>query len=122
MQTSCMDAMRHKVECGGRLKAAFEALDLTQKEVAEEFGITSPQINHWVSGRHYPPPLFLAWLGGRHGITADWIYREHLVGLPKSLADSLAAAKRASLLALPAPAPPARGKRNKSSKPSPRDR
>lgn len=89
-----MEATAYKIEVGGRLRTAFEALGLRQADVAREFQVDKTKLNHWLQGMHYPDPLFVKRFCARYRVTADYIYLGEVSAVPKSLADSLLLAEQ----------------------------
>lgn len=84
--------VEHREQVGQRLQLAIEALHLQPIEVARFLGITTSKLGNWLAGRNYPDEFLLARFCDRYGVTADWIYRGRLYGLPGELADGLAKA------------------------------
>lgn len=74
----------------------MEALGLQPAEVARFLGITTSKLGNWLAGRNYPDEYLVAQFCDRYGVTADWIYRGRVYGLPVELADGLAKASAAS--------------------------
>ena len=80
---------QHKAEVGRRLRAAIEALGLTQTEVAHVLGVTPSKLGNWLRGDNYPAAWPMKLFCDRYGISADWIYRGIVAGMAKDLADKL---------------------------------
>lgn len=102
MHHSCMDATMHKIEVGGRLRLAIEALGKSQAEVARAMGVSPTKLNNWLRGDNYPSNLVIVALCDRYNITADWLLRGAVSGMASPLADALWGAASASRQALTA--------------------
>lgn len=88
--------IEHREQVGHRLAVTIEALHLEKIEVARFLGISTSKLGNWLAGRNYPDEYLLSRFCDRYGVTADWLYRGRLYGLPAELADSLAKASPAS--------------------------
>jgi putative transcriptional regulator len=44
---------------GNLIRAIREELDLTQEQLASEFGVTFPTVNRWENGHNQPSPMAL---------------------------------------------------------------
>jgi transcriptional regulator with XRE-family HTH domain len=72
-------------EVGNRIKAAREALGLSQKDIYDALGVGASTWHNWESGKRAPDPFVMANLQILHGITLDWIYVGDSKGLPESI-------------------------------------
>jgi transcriptional regulator with XRE-family HTH domain len=79
----------HKLEVGRRLRAAIEALGLTQAGVASTLNTAPSKLGNWLRGDNYPAAWFVKRFCDRYGITTDWIYRGIVSGIDSDLADKL---------------------------------
>jgi transcriptional regulator with XRE-family HTH domain len=92
----------HKARVGQRLRAAIEALNLTQTEVARCLATTPSKLGNWLRGDNYPSAWFVTQFCDRYGITTDWIYRGIVSGVDAGLADALWKSERVSSQRRPA--------------------
>lgn len=76
---------------GVRLKAARDALGLTQEDMARHMGVVVTTLSAWESGRNQIDIVKLAMSATRWGFTTDWVARGDLSGLRKDLADKVEA-------------------------------
>jgi transcriptional regulator with XRE-family HTH domain len=100
--------LAHREEVAARLAITFDALNLKPAQVAKFLEITTSKLGNWLAARNYPDEFLVVRLCDRYGVTADWIYRGNLYGLPSELADDLAVAwaeKKAALAAKARQAP-----------------
>ncbi len=81
--------MLHREQVGRRLRAAIEALGLSQATVAKAFHVSASKLGNWIRGDNYPSEWFLKQFCDRHGITTDWFYRGIVSGIDSALADTL---------------------------------
>ncbi|MGD0107771.1 MAG: helix-turn-helix transcriptional regulator [Rhodopila sp.] len=65
----------HKAQVGRRLRAAIEALGISQAEVAKVLGASSSKPGNWLRGDNYPSEWFVKQFCDRYGITTGWLYR-----------------------------------------------
>ncbi|KAF0111669.1 MAG: putative DNA binding helix-turn helix protein [Rhodospirillaceae bacterium] len=84
-----------RVEIGGRLTAAREALGLSQVAICREIDVSPSRWNQWEMGGKLPDPLVMAEFSRRYGITMDWIYAGNASGLPHSLVGKVLASSSA---------------------------
>ncbi len=73
-------------DCGRRLIATREVLNLKQVEMATRTKITPAALNHYETGKR---PIDIAYaidLCDRFKLTLDWLYRGDTSNLPKTLA------------------------------------
>ena len=75
----------HKAQVGRRLRAAIEALGITQTEVGRALGVAPSKLGNWLRGDNYPTPWFVKRFCDRYGMTTEWIYRGIVTGLPSEL-------------------------------------
>jgi transcriptional regulator with XRE-family HTH domain len=79
----------HKIQVGRRLRAAIEALGLSQTDVANLLDTAPSKLGNWLRGDNYPSEWFIKRFCDRYGVTTDWIYRGIVTGMPSLLADRL---------------------------------
>ncbi len=79
----------HRAQVARRLRAAIEALGVTQAEVARAFEVSPSKLGNWVRANNYPSEWFVKRFCDRYGITTDWIYRGIVSGMAGELADAL---------------------------------
>ena len=79
----------HKIQVGRRLRAAIEALGLSQTDVANLLDAAPSKLGNWLRGDNYPSEWFIKRFCDRYGVTTDWIYRGIVTGMPSPLADRL---------------------------------
>lgn len=79
------------LQIGRRLRAARQAIGLSQKTLYDTLGIKAAAWNHWESGKRLPDPLAMAELYRRYGITMEWIYVGDPKGLPFGIAQAVLA-------------------------------
>lgn len=79
----------HKAEVGRRLRAAIDALELSQSGVARSLDTTPSKLGNWLRGDNYPSAWFVSRFCDRYGVTADWVYRGIVSGMEVTLADAL---------------------------------
>jgi hypothetical protein len=79
----------HKVEVGRRLRAAIDALGLSQTGVASTLDTSTSKLGNWIRGDNYPAAWFVKRFCDRYGITTDWLYRGIVSGIDANLADAL---------------------------------
>jgi transcriptional regulator with XRE-family HTH domain len=91
-----MPDVLYKAQVGRRLRAAIDALDLTQTEVARGLATTPSKLGNWLRGDNYPSAWFVTQFCERYGVTTDWIYRGVVSGMDAGLADRLWKSDRAS--------------------------
>jgi transcriptional regulator with XRE-family HTH domain len=91
-----MPDAHHKAHVGRRLRAAIDASDLTQAEVARVLATTPSKLGNWLRGDNYPSAWFVTQFCERYGVTTDWIYRGVVSGMDAGLADRLRNSERAS--------------------------
>ena len=84
---------KHVAFVAGQLQLAIEALGLTQAQVARTLGITASKLGNWKRGDNYPDPFLITMFCDRYNVTMDFLYRGHILGLSKELADGLAKSK-----------------------------
>lgn len=75
---------------GLRLRAAREALGLSQQDMARACGAEPNRWSNWEGGRHLPDPLVMARALALFGVSLDWIFVGRLSGMPFRLAQALA--------------------------------
>ncbi len=107
MATEDPNATDHRIKCGVRLEQSIIALGTSQAKIAAEFGVSASRLGHWIRGRHYPDPYFLYQFCKTYSVTADWIYRGVVFGLPETLAAGLRQQKQESLAEPPVEGLPA---------------
>lgn len=78
------------IEVGRRLRAAREAVGVTQNELAEAIGAGKPplggkRLSNWEAGDKMLPPSFAAAIAERHGLTTDFFYRGNTGGIEARL-------------------------------------
>lgn len=82
-------ANEHRYQVGLRLRLAVdEAMSrdgISKSELARRTGTTISKLNNWLRGDNYPDPMFVVRFCDLYGMTADWLYRDILPGLPTSL-------------------------------------
>jgi transcriptional regulator with XRE-family HTH domain len=76
-------------QAGRNLRAAREALGLTQERLASELGMTPHALSQWESGARRINTFGAVILKRRYGITLDWLFAGDLSGLPHDLALSI---------------------------------
>jgi transcriptional regulator with XRE-family HTH domain len=79
----------YRGDVGRRLRAAIDALGITYTDAAGELGISTSKLGNWMRGENYPAQYTLKQFCDRYGITAEWIYRGIVTGLPSDLANKL---------------------------------
>lgn len=84
-----MSETLHREQVGHRLRAAIEALSITQAAVGNALGVSPSKLGNWLRGVHYPSAWFVKLFCDRYGITTDWIYRGVVSGIDSALADAL---------------------------------
>ena len=102
-----MNKTAHRVAVGRRLLMAIEAVNLTQAQVARQFGVSASKLGNWLRGDHYPDEYFIKQFCDRHGVTTDWVYRGVVSGVSTGVADVLWKAEREIQAVQPAAAHPA---------------
>ena len=75
-----------KTEIGRRLRAAREALDLTQADLCRKFNVATNTYNQWEKGHITADVLTLVRIADRYNITLDWFFRGELGGIRHDLA------------------------------------
>jgi transcriptional regulator with XRE-family HTH domain len=91
----------HKRQVGKNLRLIREALGLSQRELAERYGLTDKsQVSNWERGLNYPDPYFVWRFFEIDGVTADWVFLGKRWHLPASMEANLPAT--ATALAEPA--------------------
>lgn len=91
-----MSDASHKAQVGRRLRAAIEAVNITQSAVARGLGTTPSKLGNWLRGDNYPSAWFVTQFCERYGVTTDWIYRGVVAGMATGLADTLWKSERRS--------------------------
>jgi transcriptional regulator with XRE-family HTH domain len=84
-----MSESLHRAQVGRRLRAAIEALGVSQTEVAKGLEITPSKLGNWLRGDNYPAEWFVKRFCDRYGVTTEWIYRGIVTGMASELADTL---------------------------------
>ena len=83
------DQYKHGV--GRRLRIAAEAVatkdNISLAEVARRIHISPSRLGNYFRGDHYPNAYHVFLFCQRFGVTADYIYRDSIPGLPADLAD-----------------------------------
>jgi transcriptional regulator with XRE-family HTH domain len=64
------------MDFGQRIRTARDAAGLTQKQVADHFGIKRPTVTQWEAGPHRPDQDRFPALAALLGITLDWLMTE----------------------------------------------
>lgn len=80
---------QHQVQVGERLRMAIEAKGITQAAVCRALGVGTSKLGNWLRGDNYPDPYFIKQFCDRYGVSADWIYRGVVSGMPEDVADAL---------------------------------
>jgi transcriptional regulator with XRE-family HTH domain len=111
-----MSETLYQREVGRRLRAAIDALGITYTDAAGELGVSTSKLGNWLRGEHYPDRYSVKQFCDRYGITAEWIYRGIVTGLPSDLANKLWKVERSSAATPDEPRPP---KRPKTQPPAP---
>ena len=78
-----------KTEIGRRLRAAREALDLSQAELCRKFNIATNTYNQWEKGHIMADVLKLVGMADRYNIPLDWFYRGELGATGHDLAEKI---------------------------------
>jgi len=74
---ACVGSAYHpKMELNERLKRARNAVGLTQKAVAEHFGIQRVSVTQWELGETRPDPEKFGALADLYGVSLDWLLEE----------------------------------------------
>lgn len=82
-------AVSEQEAAGARLRAARQALGLTQREIAEVAGATPHGISQWEAGIKRINPFGMARLKARWGISLDFVYAGDISALPHGLASAV---------------------------------
>jgi transcriptional regulator with XRE-family HTH domain len=81
----------YKTGVGRRLRIAAQAVtakeNISLAEVARKMRISPQRLGNYFRGDHYPNAFHVWLFCQRYGVTAEWIYREAIPGLPGDLAD-----------------------------------
>lgn len=64
------------MELNERIRLARSRTDLTQKDVADHFGISRPTVAQWEAGTHRPDQDKFPELAALLGVTLDWLMNE----------------------------------------------
>lgn len=59
---------------GGRLRAAREALGVSQQDMARACGSEPQRWSNWEAGRHLADPLVMVRAAQIYGISLDWVF------------------------------------------------
>lgn len=78
-----------RVEIGRRLKAARDALGLSQADICRAVDVSPSRWNQWETGGKLPDALVMAEVSRRYGITMDWVFAGNPAGLPHAISSKL---------------------------------
>lgn len=73
------------IAAGGRLRAAREALGISQQDMARACGAEPQRWSNWEAGRHLPDPLVMVRAAQVYGISLDWVFAGDPRNLPGRL-------------------------------------
>ena len=74
---------------GRRLRQVREALELSQREMAQVLGISTTGLSAWEGGRNQIDLIKLARAATRYRFTTDWIAIGDMSGIRRDLAEKL---------------------------------
>jgi transcriptional regulator with XRE-family HTH domain len=86
----------YRAQVGRRLRAAIDALGISQADVAKTLNTAPSKLGNWLRGDNYPSAWFVKQFCDRYGITTDWIYRGVVAGMDANLANILWNAEQAA--------------------------
>jgi transcriptional regulator with XRE-family HTH domain len=76
---------------GTRLRAAREALGVSQQDMARACGAEPQRWSNWEAGRHLADPLVMVRAAQLYGISLDWVFAGDARNLPGRLLSLLMA-------------------------------
>lgn len=77
------------LQAGLRLRAARQALNLSQEVLSREIGATRTALANWENGERLADVVAMTRLLSRFGIPLEWIYAGRLAQLPYDLAQAI---------------------------------
>lgn len=98
-------AVTYREQVCARLDLVLEVLKfakgISRSEVAERIGVSPQSISNWTSGGVFPDQFAMYKLCRAYGVTADYLWLDVVVGLPRWMADGLEAVSVGTSLEAP---------------------
>jgi transcriptional regulator with XRE-family HTH domain len=76
-------------EVGWRLAVLADALNMSDRALAELLGISAQRLHNYISGRAMITPTMAMYVHMRTGATLDWLYRGDISSMPVGLATAV---------------------------------
>jgi hypothetical protein len=74
---------------GRRLRQLLQILGISQADLCRDLSLKANRVSQWLSGDRMIPVDEAIEVCFAYGVTLDWIYRDHLDGMPFDLARKL---------------------------------
>lgn len=74
---------------GRRLRQLLQILGISQADFCRDLSLQANRVSQWLSGDRMIPVDEAIEVCFAYGVTLDWIYRDHLDGMPFDLARKL---------------------------------